>query len=106
MNFEEEAERDAMAEFARTGVYDFVETVNHSKPSHDDDIFFHNKEQQKLDSDDEPEGQFDRSVEDVAEVEDESDIDLDESMIWAPEKRFETNFLRRTENRFKSFRRS
>ncbi|CAF1482041.1 unnamed protein product [Rotaria sordida] len=106
MNFEEEAERDAMAEFARTGVYDFVETVHHSKPSHDDDIFFHNKEQQKLDSDDEPEGQFDRSVEDVVEVEDESDIDLDESMIWAPEKRFETNFLRRTENRFKSFRRS
>ncbi|CAF3024272.1 unnamed protein product, partial [Rotaria sp. Silwood2] len=106
MNFEEEAERNAMAEFARTGLYDFVETLNEFKPSHDDDIYPCNKKQQEVDSDDESEGQFDRPIEDIAEVEDESDIDLDESMIWEPEKRFATKFLPRTENRFKSFRRS
>ena len=105
MKFEDETERNAMVEFARIVIDDFVENLNESKSSYDDDILFCNDEQQEIYCVDESEEQFDRSVEDIDEQEDESDMEFNKSMIWAPEKRFGTKFSPRTENRFKSFRR-
>ncbi len=79
MNFQDEKEREAMATFARTGVYDFVE----------DHL-----------NEDESEEQIDSSI---IETEEEDET---KSLVWALEKRFNITPTPRSENRFKSFRRS
>ena len=107
MNFQDEREREIMAEFARTGVYDFVEeNLNESEPFSPDGMLFCISDEQEVESENECGEQFDSSAKEIDEVGDENDIDLEESKIWAPEKRFGITFPSRTENRFKSFRRS
>ncbi|CAF2154848.1 unnamed protein product, partial [Rotaria magnacalcarata] len=96
MNFQDERERDAMAEFARKGVYDFVEeNLSESEYSHKDYSLFRNSEEQEVESEDESEKQFDLSINEIDEVEDkdEDETSLEESMVWAAEKRFGTKFL-------------
>ncbi|CAF5150275.1 unnamed protein product [Rotaria sp. Silwood1] len=107
MNFQDPGEREAMSMFAHTGVYDFVEEDLTDFDSYTEDhISFHAG---KTPSNDEAgsEKEDDLSTEEIEntdEIEDEKE--LEESMIWAPEKRILNKPLPRSENRFKSFRRS
>ncbi len=102
MNFQDEKEREAMTTFARTGVYDFVEEdLGEGESDMEDcDTYLRNDEKEDGENEDESEEQIDSSV--VGnEEEDEA-----ESLLWAPEKRFNITPISRPENRFKSFRRS
>jgi hypothetical protein len=101
MNFQDEKEREAMSTFARTGVYDFVEDNSSEDESDAEvrDIHLRNDEKEDGENEDESEEQVDSSSVIRTEEEDET-----ESLVWAPEKRF--NIIpTRSENRFKSFRR-
>ncbi|CAF4350983.1 unnamed protein product, partial [Rotaria magnacalcarata] len=72
-----------MAEFARKGVYDFVEeNLSESEYSHKDYSLFRNSEEQEVESEDESEKQFDLSINEIDEVEDkdEDETSLEESM--------------------------
>ena len=105
MNFENEQERDAMREFARTGVYDFVEDSTKSEENSEDHFLSRQDEVDDTEHAEESEEEFDSHTRDVEE-EDDDETELDKSIVWEPEKRFNNTFLRRSENRFKSFRRS
>ena len=94
--------RDTMTQFARTGVYNFVEE-NLSESEFDSDVYSFLRR-----SEEENRGSEADSKEKIAVVigpldEDEDQIELEKSMIWEPEKRF-TIILPHSENRFKSFR--
>ncbi|CAF4611882.1 unnamed protein product, partial [Rotaria socialis] len=105
MNFQDERERDAMAEFARTGVYDFVEEdISESISLSKDHALFHDNEED-AESEAESEEQVGSSIEEV-EDEDEDERELEKLRIWAPEKRFNILPAPRSQNRFKSFRKS
>ncbi|CAF1999488.1 unnamed protein product [Rotaria magnacalcarata] len=105
MNFQDEEEREAMTTFALTGVYDFVEDLSECESNTDHQNVSSSSEEDSIESENESEEQIDSHVtEDEEEREDE--IELEEPPVWAPEKRFCTKFLSRSENRFKSFRRS
>jgi hypothetical protein len=105
MNFQDEKERDAMAEFARTGVYDFVEedlsefesdSENHSRLRHS----------QTEDKESENESEEESNSSTIETEEDGDETESNKPSLWEPEKRFNTTLLPRSENRFKSFRRS
>ena len=99
MNFQDEKEREAMSTFARTGVYDFVENDLSEDESDTEDRNTHFRNDEK-ENEDESEEQIDSS-----EIETEEE-DETESLVWAPEKRFNITPTPHSENRFKSFRRS
>ncbi|CAF1658774.1 unnamed protein product, partial [Rotaria magnacalcarata] len=105
MNFQDERERDAMAEFARTGVYDFVEEDLSESESHSEDYNLFRDSEEDAESETESEEQVGSSIEEV-EDEDEDERESEQSTIWAPEKRFNISPTPRSQNRFKSFRRS
>jgi len=120
MNFQDEKERNQMRQFARTGVYDFVEEddsesdseseipnhslISHDK-AHDSDIEDESDDDIDFDSharvDDDDDG---NDNDDEAKEEDERENDV--STAWEPEKRFNITPAPRSENRFKSFRKS
>ena len=103
MNFQNEHEREAMAAFAHTGVYDFVEEDLSESEYHSEDHTFFLDNEKDAEIDIESNEQLDSSIE---EVEDEDERELEQSMVWALEKRFNITSARRSENRFKSFKRS
>ncbi|CAF4416023.1 unnamed protein product [Rotaria sp. Silwood2] len=105
MNFQDEKERDAMGKFARTGVYDFVEdNPCESETDAEDDTIFCRDENEYIESEVERDEQLNSSI--IATEEDNDETELEDSLIWEPEKRFGNTFLPRSQNRFKSFRRS
>ncbi|CAF3453712.1 unnamed protein product [Rotaria sp. Silwood2] len=107
MNFQDLCEREAMSMFAHTGVYDFVqEDLTDFDSYTEDHISFHaSKTASNDEADSEEEDDLStEEIENTDEIEDEKE--LEESMIWAPEKRILNKPLPRSENRFKSFRRS
>ena len=107
MNFQDQKERDAMAEFARTGVYDFVDhNLSDIESSDEDETSCRNSKEQAIESEDDCGEQIDSFIEDTDGAMSENNTEIEESMIWSPEKRFRTTLPPRTENRFKSFRRS
>ena len=107
MNFQDEKERDAMDKFARTGVYDFADDFNEFESSAEDYAVVCNNEQVPTYSDDESLGEeFNTPVKVPTDIDNGKGEKLEDIMIWAPEKRFKTKLPARTENRFKSFRRS
>ncbi|CAF1547595.1 unnamed protein product [Adineta ricciae] len=111
MNFQDEKEREAMARFARTGVYDFAEEDSSESESRSEDHSSSLSENEGADEQSESESEetistSKRGVVDevVDEVDDE--IDSEKSEVWAPEKRFPIKVAPCSQNRFKSFRRS
>ncbi|CAF1251246.1 unnamed protein product [Rotaria sordida] len=106
MNFQDEKERDAMGKFAHTGVYDFVEeNMSELESDIEDHSILPRNKQDNTESEEENEGQSDLSISENEE-ENQDETESDESLVWAPENRFGTPILPRTQNRFKSFRRS
>lgn len=112
MNFQDEKERNLMREFARTGVYDFVEEDRSESESDsdlkDDSLSSRDKvdDSETEDASDEDLNSQTRVVEEEEEEEElDKESDLDRSMVWEPEKRFKLPLLPRSENRFRSFRR-
>lgn len=107
MNFQDEKEREAMARFACTGVYDFVEEdlseSESESQSKDNSCSFDEEDDDQSES--ESKENFDTSKEDIS-VEVDDEVDLEESMVWAPEKRFPVKPVARSQDRFKSFRKS
>lgn len=104
---QDEKEREAMARFACTGVYDFVEedlseSESESQPK-DNSCSFDEEDDDQSES--ESKENFDTSKEDIS-VEVDDEVDLEESMVWAPEKRFHVKPVARSQDRFKSFRKS
>ncbi|CAF1544480.1 unnamed protein product [Rotaria sordida] len=79
MNFQDEKERDAMAKFARTGVYDFVEeNLSESESDTEDHTILCRNKSEYIESEDEREEQFDSSI--IATDEDDKDeTELEES---------------------------
>ncbi|CAF3851054.1 unnamed protein product [Rotaria sp. Silwood1] len=108
MNFQDEKERNLMREFARTGVYDFVEEDTTEFESESDSADYsparHNKVDY-LENEDASDQEFSSDTRETEEEYDE-ETELDKSMVWESEKRFNATLLPRSENRFKSFRRS
>ena len=100
MNFENERDREAMAKFARNGVYDFVDDESDpaSSPS---DAHVPLRTDAEDETDDEIAIQSEKSDDEA-----DQDTDSEESSVWAPEKRFPLAPPPRSENRFKSFRTS
>ena len=90
-----------MAKFARNGVYDFIdddETDLISSPS-DGHVPL------RTNAEDKTEDEIAIQSEESNKAEDR-DTDSEEPSVWAPEKRFCLARPPRSENRFKSFRRS
>ncbi|CAF3820411.1 unnamed protein product [Rotaria sp. Silwood1] len=108
MNFQDEKERNLMREFARMGVYDFVEEDTTEFESESDSADYsparHNKVDY-LENEDASDQEFSSDTRETEEEYDE-ETELDKSMVWESEKRFNATLLPRSENRFKSFRRS
>ena len=95
MNFESVDDRETMSAFARTGVYDFNGDNSDRSSSH---TYAHvplrsSDEEDEICSIDNKKDQID------------DETDSNESLEWAPEKRFHLAPTPRSENRFKSFRR-
>ena len=112
MNFEDEHERDIMCEFARTGVYDFVEEDALESDSESDildrPVSSRRKSRESEDentSDDDIDSHT-RSDNERENEEEEEEEETNVSSLWEPEKRFRIAPLARSENRFKSFRKS
>ncbi|CAF3860367.1 unnamed protein product [Rotaria sordida] len=105
MNFQDEKERNLMREFARTGVYDFVEEDTAESDSADYSPTRHNKVDD-LENEDASDQDFSSHTRETEEEEYDEETELDKSMVWEPGKRFNATLLPRSENRFKSFRRS
>ncbi|CAF4221972.1 unnamed protein product [Rotaria magnacalcarata] len=90
MNFENQNHRDAMAEFARTGVYDLVDDAaleRRSSYKHKDGKFFNINDEQEEESSNKDKDQYVASLDETNESEDQNNIDLNESMIQTIEKR-------------------
>ncbi|CAF3288681.1 unnamed protein product [Rotaria socialis] len=107
MNFQDEKQREAMARFACTGVYDFVEedlSESESESQSKDNSCYLNEEDDDQ-SESESEENFDTLKGDIS-VEVDDEVDSEESLVWAPEKRFPVKPVARSQDRFKSFRRS
>ncbi|CAF1492503.1 unnamed protein product [Rotaria sp. Silwood1] len=104
MNFEDENEREAMAIFARTGVYDFVEDLSEYESTTEYNTYTRIDEENDVESEEES-AELDLRRRGTEE-EDEGETNSEDSLVWAPEKRFHTLFLPRSQNQFKSFRRS
>ncbi|CAF3290599.1 unnamed protein product [Rotaria sp. Silwood2] len=104
MNFEDENEREAMAIFARTGVHDFVEDLSEYESKTESNTPSCSDEENDVESEEES-AELDLCTR-RTEEDDEDETDSEESLLWAPEKRFRTLFLSRSQNQFKSFRRS
>jgi hypothetical protein len=105
MNFQDGKERDAMAEFARTGVYDFVEE-DLSKSESDSENHSHLRHSQTEDKESENESEEESNPSMIETEQEGGETESDKPSLWEPEKRFNTTSLPRSENRFKSFRRS
>ncbi|CAF0854002.1 unnamed protein product [Adineta steineri] len=102
MNFQDEHERDAMTEFARTGVYDFIDDDKEELRSpNKDHVVSRNSDEDSIDSETESEEHLDSS-----RSETENDTETEDTLVWAPEKRFKTKPVSRSDNRFKCLRRS
>ena len=106
MNFQDEKERSLMREFARTGVYDFVEEDLSDTDSDSDctDVSL-SYSGTRDDSESEDASEKDSSSQRRETEEEDEESALDRSMMWEPEKRLKPSSLPRSENRFKSFRR-
>ena len=107
MNFQDEKERDAMDKFARTGVYDFVEeNPSDTESSIDDHTPYCCKKKDNVTSKDEREEELDSCIRETEDNDDTDETEPEEPLIWSPGKRFRITALPRSNNRFKSFRRS
>lgn len=105
MNFQDEKERDAMAEFARTGVYDFVEEdLSESESDSENHSCLRHSQTDDKESENDSEEESNPSM--IETEEEGEETESDKPSLWEPEKRFNTILLPRSENRFKSFRRS
>ena len=105
MNFQNEKERDAMAQFASTGVYDFLEeNLSESESDSEDHSLLRRSQKEDTESENESEEESNPSV--IETEEDGDETESDTPSLWEPEKRFNITLLPRSENRFKSFRRS
>jgi hypothetical protein len=105
MNFQDEEEREAMAQFARTGVYDFVEEDLSESEYHSEERSSYCNDEEDEQSEAESEENVDISKGEIVDI-DEDETESEESTVWTPEKRFPIKYVPRSQNRFKSFRRS
>ena len=107
MNFQTEKERDAMERFARTGVYDFVEENSNDSESYvDDHTPYCCKKKDNIARKDKSEEELDSCVRESENNDDIDETESEESLSWSSEKRFRITPKPRSNNRFKSFRRS
>ena len=87
MNFQNEKERNAMAKFANTGVYDFVEDLSENESNAEDNTFSSNSQENDAESEDENGEIVDPSTRESEEKYIDEESISKETLVWAPKKK-------------------